>query len=201
MSFQVGMISQVGSGLVAPPGRPSIPALTATVLLAVAVALVGCGGPRTPDPAAGGPRLPTPLPSLTATLAATAGLLRGAVAEAGFRLDPTLTPVRPSEPQSLVMTPRAALRASLAEPDEGFVIIYDLADAAEAQARADDLAAYLESGFGQSNFTADTRFSVAVVDDTLVFTWWIPSHSSDRESGEAVFEAISRVGDPVEVTR
>ena len=145
--------------------------------------------------------MPTPLPSLTATLSATTGLLRGALAEAGFGLEQTMTPVRPSEPASLVMTPRAALRASLAEPDEGFVIIYDLADAAEARTRADELAAYLESGFGQSNFTADTRFSVAVVDDTLVFTWWTPSHSSDQESGEAVFEAISRVGDPVEVAR
>jgi hypothetical protein len=176
-------------------------AIGATVLLAMAIALVGCGGPRTPDPAADGPRAPTPLPSLNATLSATARLLRGALADAGFRLEQTTTPVRPSEPASLVMTPRAALRASLAEPDEGFVIIYDLADAAEAQTRADELAAYLESGFGQSNFTADTRFSVATVDDTLVFTWWTPSHSSDQESGEAVLEAISRIGDPVEVNR
>jgi hypothetical protein len=99
------------------------------------------------------------------------------------------------------MTPRAALRASLADPNEGFVIIYDLADAAEARTRADELADYLESGFGQSNFSADTRFSVAVVDDTLVFSWWSPSRSSDRESGEAVLDAIGSVGEPVEVAR
>jgi hypothetical protein len=99
------------------------------------------------------------------------------------------------------MAPRAALRASLADPDEGFVIVYDLADPAEAQARAADLAAYLESGFGQSNFTADTRLSVAFVDDTLVFAWWIPSHSSDPEAGQAAFDAISSVGQRVEVQR
>ena len=164
--------------------------------------LAGCGGTSPADDAGDGrPAVPTPLPSLTATLSVTAGLLRGALADAGFGLEQTLTPVRPSEPASLVMTPRAALRASLADPDEGFVIVYDLADPAEAQARAEDLAAYLESGFGQSNFTADTQFSVAVVDDTVVFTWWIPSHSSDTDAGQAVFDAISTVGVPVEVDR
>jgi hypothetical protein len=171
------------------------------VVVLIALVLAGCGGSRPRDRADDGPRPPTPLPSLTAPLARTAGLLRAAVAEAGFRLDPTLTPVRPSEPQSLVMTPRAALRASLADPDEGFVIIYDLADAAEARVRAGELADYLASGFGQSNFTADTRFSVAVVGETLVFTWWIPSRSSDRESAEAVLDAIGTVGETVEVSR
>ena len=99
------------------------------------------------------------------------------------------------------MTPRAALRATLADPDEGFVIVYDLADTAEAQARAEDLAAYLESGFGQSNFTADTRLSVAVVEDTLVFAWWAPSRSSDPDAGQAAFDAIGSVGIPVEIAR
>ena len=96
--------------------------LSATVLVATAVVVSACGGARPPDQAGSGSRVPTPLPSLTATLSATTGLLRGALAEAGFGLEQTLTPVRPSEPASLVMTPRAALRASLAEPDEGFVI-------------------------------------------------------------------------------
>jgi hypothetical protein len=173
----------------------------ATGALALAVVLVGCGGPRPPDPADGRPSVPTPLPSLSATLSSTAGLLRGALGSAGFQLEQARTAVRPSEPASLVMAPRAALRASLADPDEGFIIVYDLADPAEAQARAEDLADYLASGFGQSNFTADTRLSVAVVDDTVVFAWWIPSHSSDREAGQAAFDAISTVGERVEVAR
>jgi hypothetical protein len=182
------------------PGRMML-GLGVVMLLVVALLLVGCGGPRAPEDVGGGPAVPTPLPSLTATLSATAGQLRGALSNVGLRLESAVGPVRPSEPASLVATPRAALRASLADPDEGFVVIYDLADPAEAQARADDLAAYLESGFGQSNFTADTRFSVAVVDDTVVFAWWTPSHSSDREAGQAAFDAIRTIGVPVEVSR
>ena len=173
------------------------------VLLLVSVALAGCGGSglQSGQGNESRPRLPTPLPSLTPALAATVGQLRGALDDAGFRLDPAVGAVRPSEPQTLAMTPRAAMRVSLADPAEGFVIIYDLADAAEAQLRAGELATYLRSGFGQSNFAADTRFSVAVVDDTLVFAWWSPSRSSDREAGEAAFGAVSGVGDPVEIVR
>jgi hypothetical protein len=169
--------------------------------LVVVILVVACGGGTQPGQGDARPAVPTPLLSLTPALSATAGLLRGALAGAGLRLEQTRTPVRPSEPASLVMTPRAALRAELADPDEGFVIVYDLADAAEAQARAEELAAYLESGFGQSNFTADTRFSVAVVGATVVFAWWTPSHSSDTESGQAAFDAVSTVGVPVEVAR
>jgi hypothetical protein len=169
--------------------------------LGVVILVVACGGGMRPGQDEARPAVPTPLPSLTPTLSATAGQLRGALADAGFRLEQTSTPVRPSEPASLLTTPRAALRVALADPDEGFVIVYDLADAAEAQARAEELAAYLESGFGQSNFTADTRLSVAVVDDTVVFAWWTPSHSSDTESGQAAFDAVSTVGVPVEVAR
>jgi hypothetical protein len=172
-------------------------------LLLVLVALAGCGGSGLQSGQGNDarPRLPTPLPSLTPTIAATVGQLRGALDDAGFRLDPAVGPVRPSEPQTLTMAPRAAMRVSLADPAEGFVIIYDLADAAEARTRAQDLAAYLASGFGQSNFASDTRFSVAVVNDTLVFAWWSPSRSSDRDAAERAFEAVRLVGDPVEVSR
>jgi hypothetical protein len=141
------------------------------------------------------------LPSLTPTIAATVGQLRGVLADAGFRLDPAVGSVRPSEPRTLTMAPRAAMRVSLADPAEGFVIIYDLAEASEARTRAEELAAYLRSGFGLSNFASDTRFSVAVVNDTLVFAWWSASRSSDRETAERAFEAVRRVGDPIEVTR
>jgi hypothetical protein len=174
---------------------------------ALAMLLVGglaaCGGSglQSGQGTQGRNRLPTPMPSLTPTVAATAAALRGALADAGFQLGAAFAPVRPSEPQSLTMAPRAALRASLADPAEGFVIVYDLADPAEAQARATELADYLRSGFGQSNYASDTRFSVAVVDDTLVFAWWSPSRSSDREAGEAAFDAIASVGMPVEVIR
>ena len=166
-------------------------------------ALAACGGSGLQSGQGNQARLvlPTPMSSLTPTVAATASLLRGALEDVGLRLEPAVAQVRPSEPESLTTAPRAALRASLADPAEGFVVIYDLADAAEARQRAADLAEYLRSGFGLSNYASDTRFSVAVVDDTLVFAWWSPSRSSDRESGEAAFDALARVGDPIEVVR
>jgi hypothetical protein len=178
------------------------PRLIAVAVAALIAALaVGCASLEQStgrDPAT---RLPTPLPSLTATLEATAGLLRGSLAEAGLRLDAPTGPVRPSEPASLARAPRAVLRASLADPGDGFIVVYDLADPTEARLRADELAAYLGSGFGQTNFAPDTQFSVAVVADTVVLSWWSRSRASDQAKAEAAFEAVRRVGEPVEVRK
>jgi hypothetical protein len=93
------------------------------------------------------------------------------------------------------------MRADLADPDDGFVVIYDLADADTAMDRAQDLATYLGSGFGQTNYPADAQFSVGVVGSTVVFTWWARRRASDPEKGEAVFDAIGTVGDRVDVLK
>ena len=60
---------------------------------------------------------------------------------------------------------------------------------------------YLGSGLGQTNYPADTRFGVAVLGQTIVFTAFSPGRSSDRDRGEAIFEALASVGEPVEVAR
>ena len=180
------------------PGRR---AASVAVAALAAAALTGCGGAGPIAGQGSQSRLPTPLPSLTTTLSATAAQLRAELEAVGLRLDRAVGPVRPSEPRSLTMTPRAALRASLADPSEGFVFLYDLTDAPEARERAEELADYLGSGFGQTNFAPDAQFSVAVVDDTVVFTWWSRSRAADPETAEAAFEALRRVGVPVEVAK
>ncbi len=177
------------------PGR-LLSVVTCTVL-----AVAGCTSPQRPSVQAEPVALPTPLRSYDAAVAATIGQLDASVTTAGLRLITAERPYRPSEPPSLLQVPRVLLRADLADPDDGFVIIYDTADSATATQRAQELADYLGSGFGQTNFTADTQFSVAVLGETIVFTSWSHGRSSDPEQAEAAFDAIAAVGDPIAVVK
>jgi hypothetical protein len=143
----------------------------------------------------------TPLRTFGADIGSTVAELRTAVTAAGERIDMAVGAYRPSEPSSLLEVPRVVLRTDLADPDDGFVVIYQAVDAAAADAMAIELASYLGSGFGQTNYPADTRFSIAVVGDTVVFTSTSASRSSDPQRAAAAFDAVASVGRAVEVVR
>ena len=177
--------------------------LTGASLMVIATMLIvtACTSPDRPSVQADEIALPTPIRSFDASLEEVVSQLQQAVADAGSRLDTTDRPYRPSEPESLLYAPRVILRADLADPDDGFVLVYALADATAADERADDLADYLGSGFGQTNYSADTRFSVAVVGDTVVFSSLSRGRSSDPDRAEGIFDAIAAVGERVEVRK
>jgi hypothetical protein len=177
------------------------PARTTVVLWVIGAILLGCASLDRPRAQGDTVALPTPIASFDAAISQTVAALEEVVMAVGSRLEVPAGAYRASEPQSLLDVPRAVVRADLADPDEGYVVIYRAADAAGAASLAADLAAYLGTGLGLTNYPADTRFSVAVVGDTVVFTSWSAGRSSDRERGEAVFEALASVGQPVEVVR
>ncbi|CAN5629201.1 hypothetical protein BH23CHL8_BH23CHL8_25130 [soil metagenome] len=176
-------------------------ALTVVLLVTLLGSLAACTSAERPSIQAEPLVLPTPMASLTLSVAATAGLLRGVLGEVGYRLDQPMAAYRPSEPESLLRVPRAVLRASLADPGEGHIVIYQLADAATARERAEDLAAYLASGFGQTNFAPDAQFSGAFQGDTVIFTSWSRARAADAPAAEAVFDGVARIGEPVEVLK
>jgi hypothetical protein len=172
--------------------------LTAAVAMALMVVLVaGCASLDRPRAQGETVVLPTPMRSLDASVASSVASLEGAVSAVGSRLEVPDRPYRPSEPQALLQVPRAVLRADLADPDEGFVVVYRAVDQAGAMALAAELAAYLGSGLGLTNYPAGTRISVAVLGDTVLFTTWSPSRSADASRAEAVFDALASVGQPV----
>ena len=176
-------------------------ATVAVISLAAVLVVTGCTSAERPSIQGEDIDLPAPVQSFDADLSATAGQLRAAVADLGLRLDAPQQPYRPSEPQALLHVPRAVLRASLADPADGHVVIYRAADSAAATQLAGELAAYLESGFGQTNYPADAQFSISTVGSTIVFTWWSRSRSGDPERAKAVFDAVASVGDEVEVRK
>jgi hypothetical protein len=181
--------------------RLSRAAWPALVVLSASLVASGCASTDRPAVQPDQVPRPTPLRSWDPSIDSVVSQLRTALSAIGLRLDPPPAAYVPSEPPSLLQAPRVVLRADLADPEDGFVVVYDAADAAQARGWGDDLAAYLGSGFGQSNFTPDTQFSVAVLDDAVIFTSWSPGRSSDAAQAQAVFEALAGVGEPVEIVR
>lgn len=145
--------------------------------------------------------LPTPLRSFDASLASTIAALESSVATVGERLETPAGAYRPSEPASLLQAPRVVRRVELADLDDGFVVIYQTDDEGVAQDRAADLADYLGSGFGQTNYAADTQFSVSVLEDTVIFTTWSSRRSDDPDRAQAAFEAVAGVGTAVHISK
>jgi hypothetical protein len=173
----------------------------AAVALAALLLTAACTNPDRPSVQADEVALPTPLRSIGPSTEAAIGQLDAALNAAGSRLVDALVGYRPSEPPPLIQVPRAVRRADLADPDDGYIVIYEAGSPGAAQERARELADHLESGFGQTNFTPDTQFSVAVLGDSVIFTSWSRGGSSDPERAEAAFDAITTVGQAVEVDK
>ncbi len=172
-------------------------ALAATTTLVLAA----CTSTGRPTVQADEVSLPTPMRSYGASMDETIATLETAAAASGTRLGTAIGAYRPSEPATLLQVPRVVLRADLADTDDGYVVVYQATDAAGARQRAGDLADYLGSGFGQTNYPADTQFSVNVLDDTVIFTTWSSRRSDDPARAKVIFDALAAVGEPVEVNK
>ena len=139
--------------------------------------------------------------SPSAAVAAAAALLDGRLSEAGLRLELSTADYRPGEPAVLQNAPRAVYRAALPNPNEGWLLIYDLGTADAAQQAGEAFAAYLASGVGQTNYPRDAQFALSRMGSALIFSWWSRERSGDAALAEAAFDAIRGVGQPIEVRR
>lgn len=169
-------------------------------VVCIALVLVSCGG-TTPDTNGQAPPLPTPMASHSAAVDGTVALVTQALAAVGRQVFPATAPYRPSEPSSLTQVPREVLQISSPDAGQGFVVIYELPTTAAATAAGQELASYLGSGFGQTNFPVDAQFSVAQVGSTIVFTWYSGATSSDATAAQAAFEAVHAVGSPFRIVK
>ena len=163
--------------------------------------VVACGSPR-PDAGNAGRPLPTPQQSSSSgAVAGTVALLRDQLGQRGFQLAPPLVAYRPSEPVALTQTPRVVLQVVGSDPEQGYVVIYELPTDAAAAAAGTELARYLASGFGQTNFPLDAQFHVAQVGETLVFTWYSSERAEDPAATRSAVDAIAMVGQPFPVIK
>ncbi len=173
----------------------------ATGALAAVLVLCACASPDRPSVVPDDVELPTPMRSYGASVQRSMAAIEAALLASGERLGEPVGAYRASEPGSLLQTPRVVRRVELADADDGYVVIYDTGSGGAALDRAAELADYVESGFGQTNFAADTQFSVSTFEDTVIFTTWSRRRSDDPERAQAAFDAIASVGSPVDVNK
>jgi hypothetical protein len=174
--------------------------------LVLAMVLVGCGTPvQSAVPAATtGPSTPapqTPMAVLSPHVQAALAAVQRRLAEQGITLEQSGTDYRPAEPGVVQPVPRAVFRVTQADPNAGWVVIYDLGQPDTAIETGRAFASYLGSGFGQTNYPRDAQFTLNQVGGALVFTWWSPGQSADPDRARAAFEAIQLVGQSVPIVR
>jgi hypothetical protein len=159
-------------------GPPAWFALLAIGSLVVGAALVvlsvlGVGGGPAPAP--------TMAPAGRAA-EQTRDLVTHDLEGASFQVRDPQTPYRPGESAALVDVPRLLLQAVLpADPEHGYVVIYDLPSTDEAAQVGRDFRDYLASGTGAIQYPRDAQFVLQRVGSTLVFYTWSPSVSPDPE--------------------
>lgn len=104
------------------------------------------------------------------------------------------TPYTPGESPALVNVPRDLVQAILPnEPSGGYIVIYELPSAADAQTVGRDFLHFVGSGTGQVLYPRDTQFVLRQLGPTLVFYNWSPQASTDAAAGD-VATALGTVG-------
>ena len=127
----------------------------------------------------------------------THGQVVAALGAASIQSRDPQTPFRPGESPALVNVPRRLVQAVLPnEPGGGYIVIYELPSASQAQVVGQDFLRYLGSGTGQVQYPRDTQFVLRQVGPTLVFYNWSPQASADPVAGD-VATALQTVGTAV----
>jgi hypothetical protein len=127
----------------------------------------------------------------------TGGLVTAALEAAAFQVRAPQTDYRPGESPELITAPRRLVQAILPEePGGGYVVIYELPSANEADRVGRELLAYLGGGTGAIQYPRDTQFVLRRVGQTLVFFPWSAEASPDARVAEMA-AALETVGTPV----
>lgn len=127
----------------------------------------------------------------------THGLVTRALETAAFQVRDPQTVYRPAESAALVDVPRRLVQAVLPEePLGGYVVIYELPSANEADRVGRDFLSYLGGGTGAIQYPRDSKFVLRRVGQTLVFFPWSAEASPDARVAEMA-AALETVGSPV----
>ncbi len=170
--------------------------------LAMATVLVlgGCGiaAHNAPPSAAASA---TPLPTVSPAVNQTRLQIEGALAAAQFVLTTAAQPFRPPESPMLAAAPRAVFQVNLlADPDHGYIVVYEFPTAEAAAAAGHEMAAYLGTGPGRIQFVPDTQPTLRQLGTTLIFYAWSPANSPGQDGGK-IAAALQTVGQGFAIPR
>jgi hypothetical protein len=137
------------------------------------------------------------MPPTTQVSEVTRALVVQALEDASFQVQEPLTGYRPGESPELVNVPRRVVQAVTPEdPSAGYVVIYELPSANEADRVGGEFLAYLGGGTGAIQYPRDSQFVMRRVGPTLVFFPWSVQASPDARVAELA-AALETVGSPV----
>jgi hypothetical protein len=167
--------------------------------MALALVSGGCGPASqnaTPEPTAS-----VPIASISPVVALTQTQVERALSAAGLALIEARVPFRPPEPPDLMAVPRAVFQAVLpADPAHGYIVVYQLRDEATAATAGRELADYLASGYGRTQFPPDAKHVLRQLQTTLISFSWSPADSPDPNTSK-IADALQTVGTPIDVPR
>jgi hypothetical protein len=153
-------------------------------LLGVGVRVGAPGADATPPPAGAAAQL-------------THDRVALALQAASFQVQDPQVPFRTGETATLLATPRTLLQAVLpADPQHGFIVIYEFADNNAADAAGREFLAYLHSGTGGIGYPQDAQFVLRRIGQTLIFFPWSPAVSPDP-SVTRLASVLSGLGSPI----
>ncbi len=116
---------------------------------------------------------------------------------ASFQVQDPQVPFRTGETATLLATPRTLLQAVLpADPQHGYVVIYEFPDNNAADAAGREFWGYLHSGTGAIGYPADAQFVLRRMGQTLMFFPWSPTVSPDP-SVARLASVLAGLGSPV----
>ena len=145
----------------------------------------------------GVPGVSATIPPTGAAAQMTHDRIQVALEAASFQVRDPQTDYRPGESPDLVDVPRRLVQAVLPEePQGGYVVIYELPDANEADRVGRGFFAYLGSGTGAIQYPRDTQFVLRRVGQTLVFFPWSAQASPNARVAEMA-AALDTVGTEV----
>ena len=114
-------------------------------------------------------------------------------------LQDSQAPFRPPEDATFTATPRALYQVILPDaPTEGFIVVYDFADAVGAADAAKAQAAYLATGPVRVQSPLGARHVLRLVGSTVVLYSWVPSGAEDPRQPD-IEPALELVGTGVPV--
>ena len=177
------------------PGRRK--PFVATLGLVAAVALAGCAD-------AGATRaVPAGTPIGPPAEGPASAVARDAVfAELGQRnliVAATAAPYRPPEAAPLAAAPRNVYQVTLpADPDEGFIVIYELPSDVEASSAAEAQREYLASGPGRVQSPPGTDHVIRRLGSAVIVYDWLPADAQD-DAAPRVAEGLRTIGTGYEV--
>ena len=175
-----------------PPVLFAVLAIGGLLLGVAAIGISTLGGPVPGAPA-------TTVAPAGAAAAVTAGDVTQALGAAGVQAQVAQRPFRPPEAPALFDVPRVVLQAILPDdPEHGYIVVYELATDARADAAGRDYAAYIASGPGRVQFPNDAHFVLRRVGSTLVAFFWSPGNWPDPRSPR-IEEALTTLGEGIPV--